>query len=115
MARARVDRDEWRRRVERWKDSGLTAKEFAAEMGLNAGTLQFWQYKLRHRKVSTKRPKRKAPSEAILSSLVEVRAPSGAVGDPRFEVELGNGRRVRVPAEFEPAALKTLLSVLEAV
>jgi hypothetical protein len=33
MARARVDCDEWRRRIQRWKDSGLTAKEFAAEMG----------------------------------------------------------------------------------
>ena len=39
MARTRLDRDEWRRRVERWKDSGLTAKEFAAETGINAGNI----------------------------------------------------------------------------
>ena len=45
MARARADREEWRKRVERWKGSGLTAKEFAAETGINAGNLQFWQYK----------------------------------------------------------------------
>jgi transposase-like protein len=47
MARARVDRNEWKRRVQRWKDSGPTAKEFAAETGINAGTLQFWRHKLK--------------------------------------------------------------------
>jgi hypothetical protein len=40
IARAAVSRAEWRRRVARWKSSGLTAKEFAAEMGINAGTLE---------------------------------------------------------------------------
>lgn len=28
--------------VERWKDSGLTAKEFAAEAGLKASALYYW-------------------------------------------------------------------------
>jgi transposase-like protein len=113
MARARVDRDEWRRRIERWKDSGLTAKEFAAETGINASTLQFWRYQL-------KRPmpvsgRRRAPSDTagLLSSIVEVRPPATA-GDTRFEVELANGRRLRVPAVYEASALRTLLAVLEA-
>ncbi len=39
MARKRETRDEWQKRVERWKDSGLTAEVFAAETGINAGTL----------------------------------------------------------------------------
>jgi transposase len=115
MARARVDRDEWRRRVERWKDSGLTAKEFAAETGINAGTLQVWQYKLKRGARPTRRLERpKSPSSAILSSLVEVHAPVSTAVDQRFEIELGNGRRVRVAAGFEPEALKALLVVLEA-
>jgi hypothetical protein len=113
MARARADQDEWRRRVERWKDSGLTAKEFAAETGINAGTLQFWQYKLKGGGRPIRRPKPK-PSDPILSSLIEVRAPAGAIGDQRFEIELGNGRRVREAAGFEPEALRALLAVLEA-
>jgi hypothetical protein len=37
MARERVDQEEWRQRVESCKDSGLTAKEFAAETGIKAG------------------------------------------------------------------------------
>jgi hypothetical protein len=84
MAAQRASRDEWRRPVDRWKDSGLTAKEFAAKTGINAGTLQFWSYKLR----------RPAPR--------------------RFEVELGNGRRLRVPATFDASALKALFAILEA-
>lgn len=42
----RANRGEWQRRVDRWKDSGLTAKEFAAERRINAGTRQFWRYTL---------------------------------------------------------------------
>jgi hypothetical protein len=114
MARARVDREEWRRRVERWKDGGLSAKEFAAELGINAGTLQVWAYKLKRGERPARRPSPKAPSDAILSSLVEVRAPVGPVVDQRFEIELANGRRVRVGAGFDSGALRALLAVLEA-
>jgi transposase len=112
MAR-HVDGDEWRRRVQRWKESGLTAKEFAAEIGINAGTLQFWQYKLKRGAGQTRGARPRRSSEAILSSLVEVRAPASAIVDQRFEIELANGRRVRVAAGFEPATLKALLAVLE--
>jgi hypothetical protein len=36
----RASRDEWAKRVERWRDSGLRAEQFAAELGINAGTLK---------------------------------------------------------------------------
>ena len=42
--RPRVSREEWAKRVERWRDSGLTAQEFANGMGINAGTLKLWKY-----------------------------------------------------------------------
>jgi transposase-like protein len=114
MPRERVDQEEWRRRIERWKDSGLTAKEFAAETGINAGTLQFWQYKLKRGAGPAPRKRRKPTSDAILSSLVEVRGPAPAVVDQRFEIELRGGRRLRVAAGFEPGALKALVAILEA-
>jgi hypothetical protein len=47
-----------------------------------------------------------------LSSIVEVR-PTAAAAEGRFEIELGNGRRLRVPPVFEGAALKALLAILE--
>jgi hypothetical protein len=42
---------------------------------------------------------------------VEVHA---APHDARFELELGAGRRLRVPASFDAAELRRLLDVLEA-
>lgn len=113
MAGKRTSRDEWRARVDRWKDSGLTAKEFAAETGLNAGTLQFWKYKLGKAEPTPTRGRTQRPSAPIVSSIVEVRSAT-SMEDPRFEIEFGNGRRLRVPSVFDRAALKALLAIVEA-
>jgi hypothetical protein len=43
---ARESRDVWLKRVERWRESGLRANEFAAELGVNAATLAEWKYRL---------------------------------------------------------------------
>lgn len=112
MAGKRASRDEWRKRVDRWKDSGLTAKEFAAETGINAGTLQFWRYKLTRGTPASARRRARRAAASIVSSIVEVR-PAPAE-ESRFEIELGNGRRVRVPVVFDATALRSLLSVLDA-
>jgi len=48
-----------------------------------------------------------------VSSIVEVR-PATASEDLRFEIELGNRRRLRVPSVFDPSALKAVLAILEA-
>jgi transposase-like protein len=42
----RENREVWAKRVERLGDSGLTAKEFAAEIGVNANTLAGWKWRL---------------------------------------------------------------------
>ncbi len=57
-------REEWRKRVERWQDSGLTAQEFAMEMGLNVGTLRHWKYTLAREARATPRPSRGRPPRA---------------------------------------------------
>ena len=38
--------EEWQKRVERWRESGLTADQYAGEAGINAGTLKYWRYRL---------------------------------------------------------------------
>jgi transposase len=113
VARKRTSREEWRKRVERWKDSGLTAKQFAADTGINAGTLQFWSCKLKRgdRKV---RKSRKLTATLTASSVVEIHPTSKAARDISFEIELVNGRRVRVGPGFVPETLKVLLAVVEA-
>lgn len=113
-------REEWRKRVERLRDSGLTAEEFAAEMGLNVGTLRHWKYTLEREARLSRRPGQRAPRrepeppapQKPALPLVEIQATS-SLRDERFEVELGHGRRVRVPASFEAEALRRLLLVLE--
>jgi hypothetical protein len=107
----RTSAEEWQKRVERWRDSGLGAEQFAAELGINAGTLKFWGYKLNKAKregAVVAPPNKKRPARA--PSFVEVRA---TTSPPAFELELGNGRRLRVPTDFDVDALGRLLSVLE--
>ena len=89
----RTSRQEWQKRVERWQDSGLSAEQFASELGINAGTLKFWRY------------------TAGALPLIEVHAAAAARAE-LFELELGGGRRLRIPASFETSALKRLLAVL---
>lgn len=124
----RTTKDEWAKRVERWQGSGLSSGEFAAETGINPRTLIYWKWRLNKESrdaggadvappASSPRPRRarrwggRVLAETAPLPLLEVKA---AVSDARFELELGNGRRVRVPSEFEPAALQRLLSILEA-
>ena len=45
--RERETPETWAKRVERWKDSGLTCGEFCAEIDINPRTLMYWAWKLR--------------------------------------------------------------------
>jgi transposase-like protein len=108
--RTRVGRAEWQKRIERWKDSGLSAEQFAAELGINAGTLRYWKYSFD----KEARPAVVAKSTAAAAKaadLVEVRPV--LVPGATFELELGLERKLRIPAQFDAAALERLLAVLE--
>jgi transposase len=43
---AKSTREERAKRVRRWKQSGLTAREFEARTGINARTLSYWKWRL---------------------------------------------------------------------
>lgn len=109
----RTSRDEWRKRIERWRESGLTAEQYAAELGINAGTLKFWKYKLgRPERATAERRQAKQPkAPRVPLPLVEVR-PAVVAAASGFELELSGGRRLRIPASFEADALGRLLAVL---
>ena len=93
----------WRWRVSSWKSSGLTSKQYATREGVNAGTLSYWAAELRRRD--------KAKGVPPLT-FVEV-SPEAPSSTARFEVELPTGVRVQVPIDFNAAALRRLLAVLE--
>jgi hypothetical protein len=116
---ARADRATWAKRVERWKDSGLSAAEFASELEINAHSLSWWKWQLgkqdaappaatRERR-AIRRGKRRKPARQRLKfvELPSVPAP----GEP-LEVVLVSGVRVRVPTQFDAAALGKLLETL---
>ncbi len=105
----RTGRAEWSDRVRRWRRSRLTAREFAARAGLNAGTLMYWASRLK-REAATPTQAASSEPEPLRLPLVELRA---TVGADDFELELGAGRRLRIPAGFDAAALERLLGVLD--
>lgn len=111
---ARESRKVWAERVRRWRKSGLTAREFAAELGVNANTLAFWKYEIA-------RNGRDCEAAGGASSRVEFVEVTGAVpevasnatyGEP-LEVVCAGGRTVRVPRSFDEQTLLRLLAALE--
>ena len=116
-----TSRAEWQKRIERWRESGLTAEQFATELGINAGTLKYWKYRIG--KDSTaglateQKPRRSKTPRA--ASLVEVHAAtmiassSSSSSSSSFVLELREGRRLQIPSQFDAPALERLLSVLE--
>jgi hypothetical protein len=117
--RARVGREEWAKRVERWRDSGLTTAEFAAEVGISAKTLTYWAWTLKREATGAKRvwpAKKKRQGATSAAAGATVRAPfvevSSQVGQQRFELEV-RGRRLHIPHGFDAQQLSSLLQVLE--
>ena len=119
--RPRAGREEWARRVERWRDSGLTTAQFAAELGINPKSLTYWAWTLKREAAGQKRvwpAKRRGtvppttatvPAKAAPAGFVEV---SSRAGLQRFELEV-RGRRLHIPSDFDVQQLRSLLEVLE--
>ena len=118
----RTSRETWAKRIERWKESGLTAKEFAAEVGLSASSLQWWKWRLgagatwqpakRGRtRSSTGRPAALTKPRSISPvTFVEMSAP---IVSDALEVILPSTVRVCVRPGFDDTTLGRLLDVLE--
>jgi transposase-like protein len=102
--------------VERWQDSGLTAKEFAAELEVSPNSLTFWKWKLRQpNNAAPPRPRRKREAKqavAPASFLQLVPTPASQPRSGYFEVVFASGTVVRVPHDFDEPALRRLASVL---
>ena len=123
---ARASRAVWEKRVERWKDSGLTAKEFAAETGINASSLNCWSWKLR----AEERKERDVPDDVGAASVgAAMHSPAAFLELPvmkvpqrpapkqpetpaMLELLLAGDVRVRVPAGFDEATLKRVVRAL---
>jgi transposase-like protein len=98
-------REEWRRLLAEWDESGESAVGFAGRIGVSTQTLYRWRTALEGAA--------RGAAAAALAEIVEVRA-AQPPADDRFELRLGGGRSVGVPTSFDEVALARLLRVLEA-
>jgi len=121
----RTSRVEWANRVERWKDSGLSAKEYAAEIGVKATTLSYWSWKLGasgelggrrtgEKPAAGTRRRGGEPSPGGAARFVELAASTSVAAEPALELVLSGGLRVRVAAGFDEATLTRLVRAVEA-
>jgi transposase-like protein len=116
--------------VERWKDSGLTATEFAAEAGLTASALYYWSSQLsaasrrdsggrdestersaQSRRTSFAKPEKRPATPS--PRFVELPVAAVACAPAMLELLLGEVR-VRVPSGFDEATLTRVVRALGA-
>lgn len=110
---ATTQREIWAKRVERWKSTDLTAKEFAAEIGVNAGTLAHWKWVLGKSSKSPGRTRTRPAQPARPSvSFAEV-MPLTAIAASDQSIELVvDGVVVRVGHAFDENTLRRVLHVV---
>ena len=108
----RAPREVWIKRVERWRDSGLSAKEFSEQAGVDSDRLRHWKWRLAREGVEPKstsvEPARVSPPLAF----VEVTPPAPAREDAIIEVVAPSGFCIRVPVRFDADTLRRVLAVV---
>jgi transposase len=112
----RETRETWVKRIERWKDSGLSAKEYASEIGISEPSLKWWKWKLAREAAGTTAPqeKRRRVVSATNAAVTFVEVPRAPVSRSSIELVLPSRIRVRLRDDFDSAALERLLGVLGA-
>jgi transposase len=104
----------WIKRVERWRDSGLSAKEFAAQAGVDWDRLRHWKWRLAKEGVEAKT----APAESSVVSaplaFVEVTPTPlpNHQGDEGIEILAPSGFRIRVTERFDADTLRRVLAAM---
>ena len=114
----KATREIWEKRVERWADSGLTANDYASELGISAASLKWWKWRLAAeadgRTLAKKSGRRRVRRRASVTpmSFVEIPTP---VTSPRasIEVVLPSRVRIRLRGDVETSTLERVLALLE--
>jgi transposase len=110
------DREQfWREHVAGWKSSGLSLRLYSERHGLKAGTLGYWNSRLKAQAADA--PASSAGPEAGATFLaVHVAEPAVSSPEPRderVELVLPGGYVVRIGRGFDAGTLGRLLDVVE--
>ncbi len=116
----RSTREEWAARVAKWKESGLSAPAFAAQLGVRPKTLTWWRANLVRlataalpkRALARRREARNGSASASVKSLEFVEMKAAIESEP-LEVVLPTSVHIRVRRGFDSQTLARLLDVLE--
>ncbi|MBX2813534.1 MAG: hypothetical protein KTR25_17085 [Myxococcales bacterium] len=123
--KSKVSREIWRRRIQAWRASGLSAVKYAEREGLNVRSLYHWRWQLgpnvelsgeSHPSIvsAEQRPEPKLDTYMVRPTFVEI-SPTGPRADTQatFEMTLRSGIKLKVPQNFDASALERLILALE--
>ena len=100
----------WRDAVQRWRQSGLSVRDFCSAKNLSEQSFYWWRRTLaardQHRAATTPARTPRAGNQPLF-------VPVGVVPSSTLELVLGHDRIIRVPTGFDAATLRQLLAVLE--
>jgi hypothetical protein len=93
--------EQWRERIAEQKRSGLSVKQFCKQRGLTEYSFYTWRKRLR---------KEKPVRFALVEREAATRQESGM--EPRVELVLASGERLRIGAGVDGTTLRTVLQAL---
>ncbi|MCB9492258.1 MAG: transposase [Dehalococcoidia bacterium] len=103
--RGRYSREDRRRVVGAWRQSGLSQNRFAKEIGVDASSLSRWKSEF---------PSDGEPGSALMRvEVVEEPMPLRRRPFDAFRLRLVSGIEIAVPPDFDGAALQRLVATLE--
>ena len=111
-------REEWAWRVTQWRRSGLTAREFAARIGVNRHTLAHWAWRLG---ASSRGSARGVPATRFVEVVGTFAAPAGITpedagpGAASAEIMLAGGLRLRVTLTGDAEVARSVAMLVAAL
>ena len=101
----RIERREyWTGQVQRWRESGLTQREYCKREGISIERFGAWKRRLDRENQNESGGLVAVPPKIVSSALFTVRPVLGLVVDERYRVE--------IPDAFSPSTLEAVLQVL---
>ena len=94
----------WTDHVQRWRESGLTQREYCKREGLSIERFGAWKRRLDRENQSMAGGLVAVPPKIVSSALFTARPALGLVVDERYRVE--------IPDAFSPSTLEAVLQVL---
>jgi hypothetical protein len=107
------NREQWRKQVEQWRDSGLSAREYAEKNGVNFYTLRYWssRFPVDKRKKKIAAAVVVAPGPKFIDVTEALAVPKAAKRGSGLEL-LVSDVVIRLSVGFDQQTLRQVLAVV---